>query len=552
MRGGDARASTSPPADPTSASGRILVVDDTAFNRQLLTRLLRTIGHEPLEAADGRAALELLRDPDTAPVDVVLLDIVMPEMDGYETLAALKADPALRDLPVIVISGVDELDSVVRCIEMGAADYLPKTVDPAILRARIAASLGQKRLRDLEREAADRQAATNDVLAIMSRAAFDLQVVVDAVVVAVTRLTSADFGVIYLAADDGFRVAATAGGSPELDAWERAHPIPPARDTLVGRIALTGDTIHLDDVLADPEYAPSVGRQIGGYRSLVGVPIVRDGAVAGVLALARNTVRPFGAADTALAVGFAEQAAIGLGNARLLETIDRQRSQLARFLSPQVAALVSSPDGEGMLAGHRREITALFCDLRNFTTFSETAEPEEVLGFLRLYHATIGALVVAHAGTLEHFAGDGLMVFFNDPELQADHAARAVRLATDIRERFKDVAADWRRRGHVLEVGIGIATGYATMGRIGFEGRYDYGGVGNAIILASRLSGEASAGEILVSQRTHAALDGTVDAEPAGERQLKGFSRPLAVYAVGPARGVETDAFASSSGEVAS
>jgi len=552
VRGGDARAVTNPPSDPASASGRILVVDDTAFNRQLLTRLLRTIGHEPLEAADGRAALELLRDPDIAPVDVVLLDIVMPEMDGYETLAALKADPALRDLPVIVISGVDELDSVVRCIEMGAADYLPKTVDPAILRARIAASLGQKRLRALEREAADRQAATNDVLAIMSRAAFDLQVVVDAVVVAVTRLTSADFGVIYLAADDGFRVAATAGGSPELDAWERAHPIPPARDTLVGRIALTGDTIHLDDVLADPEYAPSVGRQIGGYRSLVGVPIVRDGAVAGVLALARNTVRPFDAADTALAVGFAEQAAIGLGNARLLETIDRQRSQLARFLSPQVAALVSSPDGEGMLAGHRREITALFCDLRNFTTFSETAEPEEVLGFLRLYHATIGALVVAHAGTLEHFAGDGLMVFFNDPELQADHAARAVRLATDIRERFKDVAADWRRRGHVLEVGIGIATGYATMGRIGFEGRYDYGGVGNAIILASRLSGEASAGQILVSQRTHAALDGTIDAEPAGERQLKGFSRPLAVYAVGPARDTETDAVASSSGEVAS
>jgi adenylate cyclase len=474
----------------------------------------------------------------------------MPEMDGYETLAALKADPALRDLPVIVISGVDELDSVVRCIEMGAADYLPKTVDPAILRARIAASLGQKRLRDLEREAADRQSATNDVLAIMSRAAFDLQVVVDAVVLAVTRLTTADFGVIYLAAEDGFRVAATAGGSPELDAWERAHPIPPARDTLVGRIALTGDTIHLDDVLADPEYAPSVGRQIGGYRSLVGVPIVRDGAVAGVLALARNAVRPFAAADTALAVGFAEQAAIGLGNARLLETIDRQRSQLARFLSPQVAALVSSPDGEGMLAGHRREITALFCDLRNFTTFSETAEPEEVLGFLRLYHATIGELVVAHDGTLEHFAGDGLMVFFNDPELQADHAARAVRLATDIRERFRDVAADWRRRGHVLEVGIGIATGYATMGRIGFEGRYDYGGVGNAIILASRLSGEASAGQILVSQRTHAALDGTIDAEPAGERQLKGFSRPLAVYAVGAADSEPANAVASASGEV--
>jgi adenylate cyclase len=347
-------------------AGRVLVVDDTPFNRRLLTRILGQIGHEWIEAGDGRAALAVLRDPATPPVDVILLDIVMPEMDGYETLAALKSDEALRDIPVIVISGVDELDSVVRCIEMGAADYLPKTVDPAILRARVAASLGQKRLRDQEHA--------------------------------------------------------------------------------------------------------------------------------------------------------------------LLGTIERQRAQLSRFLSPQVAALVSSPDGEAMLAGHRREITALFCDLRNFTRFSETAEPEEVLGFLRLYHATLGELIVAHEGTLEHFAGDGIMVFFNDPVLQADHAERAVKLALDIRERFKDVSADWRRLGHVLEVGIGMATGYATMGRIGFEGRYDYGGVGNAIILASRLSGEALAGEILLAPRTFAALDESW-AEPVGERQLKGFSRPLAVYA---------------------
>ena len=355
--------------DPGALTGRVLVVDDTPFNRQLLTRLLTRIGHESLEAGDGREALAILRDPATPPVDVILLDIVMPEMDGYETLEALKADEALRDLPVIVISGVDELDSVVRCIALGAADYLPKTGDPAILRARIAASLGQKRLRDQE-------------------------------------------------------------------------------------------------------------------RALIG-------------------------------------------------TIDRQRAQLARFLSPQVAALVSSPDGEAMLAGHRREITALFCDLRNFTTFSETAEPEEVLGFLRLYHATLGALIVAHEGTLEHFAGDGIMVFFNDPVLQDDHAQRSVQLALDIRERFKEISAEWRRRGHVLEVGIGIATGYATMGRIGFEGRYDYGGVGNAIILASRLSGEAAAGQILLAARTFAAIDEAL-AEPVGERQLKGFSRPMRVYAAAP------------------
>jgi CheY-like chemotaxis protein len=201
-----------------TATGHVLVVDDTPFNRQLLTRLLRTIGHEPLEAADGRAALELLRNPASPAVDVILLDILMPEMDGYETLAALKADPALRDLPVIVISGVDELESVVRCIEMGAADYLPKSVDPAILRARISASLGQKRLRDLEREAIDRQKASNDVLAIMSRSAFDLQSVLDAVVGAARRLCRADYGVAYVAQDELFRVVASAGEAPELDA----------------------------------------------------------------------------------------------------------------------------------------------------------------------------------------------------------------------------------------------------------------------------------------------------------------------------------------------
>ena len=200
----------------------------------------------------------------------------------------------------------------------------------------------------------------------------------------------------------------------------------------------------------------------------------------------------------------------------LLATIDRQRSQLARFLSPQVAALVSSADGEAMLTGHRREITAMFCDLRNFTGFSEVAEPEEVIGFLRDYHASMGRLIVEHEGTLEHFAGDGFMTFFNDPVIQADHASRAIGLAVAMRDRFAPLAEDWRRRGHVLELGIGIATGYATLGRIGFEGRYDYGAIGNVIILASRLSGEAGPGEILVSQRTYA------QAEAAGRGRARG------------------------------
>jgi adenylate cyclase len=543
---------TPPAGDGHTQPGRILVVDDTAFNRQLLARLLRGIGHEPIEAEHGRQALEILRDPDAPPIDVILLDIVMPEMDGYETLAALRDDPALRHLPVIVISGVDELDSVVRCLQMGAADYLPKSVDPAILEARIGSSLARKRLHDAERDAVDRQAANNEVLAIMSRSAFDLQVVLEAVVRAAARLCRADYGVAYVLDGGEYRVAASSGGTAELDAWERAHPIAPGRNTVVGRVAILGESIRIDDVLADREYQSTPALEGGGYRTLLGVPIQQDGAVSGVLALTRNEVRPFADAEAALALGFAEQAAIGIANVRLLETIERQRGQLARFLSPQVAELVSSPDGEALLAGHRREITAMFCDLRNFTVFSDTAEPEEVLGFLRRYHATVGALVVEHEGTLEHFAGDGLMVFFNDPELQADHAARAVRLAIEIRQRFEAISEEWRRRGHVLQVGMGIATGYATMGRIGFEGRYDYGGIGNAIILASRLSSDAAAGEILIAQRTFAAIEGEIAAEPAGERQLKGFSRPMPTYSVtepgrGPSRDDETVAAAEAS-----
>jgi len=190
-----------------------------------------------------------------------------------------------------------------------------------------------------------------------------------------------------------------------------------------------------------------------------------------------------------------------------------------------------------MLAGHRREITAMFCDLRNFTAFSESAEPEEVLGFLRAYHGAMGALIVEYEATLEHFAGDGFLTFFNDPVLQPDHAARAVGLAVAMRERFADLSADWRKRGYVLEIGIGMSTGYATLGRIGFEGRYDYGAIGQVIILAARLSSLAGPDEILIAHRTFAAAEAVIDATSAGDRDLKGFSRPIPVYTVAGMRG---------------
>jgi class 3 adenylate cyclase len=310
--------------------------------------------------------MELLGADEASGIDVVLLDLEMPEMDGYETLQRIKASDATAHLPVIVISSVDELDSVVRCIEMGAADYLPKPFNAAILHARLSTSLAAKRLRDLERD--------------------------------------------------------------------------------------------------------------------------------------------------------------------YLRTIDRQRSELARFLSPQVAELVSSPDGEALLSGHRRVVTAVFSDLRGFTAFAETAEPEELLDMLRDYHAEMGRLVVEHGGTLEHFAGDGILVFFNDPVLQEDHAARAVRMAVAMRDRFESMHEAWRKRGYELGFGVGMAMGHATLGRIGFEGRYDYAAIGTVVIMASRLCSEAHAGQILLNQRAWSAVEDLVVGTSVGDLNLKGFSRPVAAY----------------------
>jgi len=522
-----ATPATSDAAAPRPEGGGLaLVVDDSAVNRKLLGQLLTTIGLRTIDAENGADALAILRDDRGRAVDVILLDVVMPELDGYETLAAIKADESLRHMPVIMVSGVDELDSVVRCIEMGATDYLPKPFDPAILRARITASLADKRLRDLEKEYLERQTATNEVLRVISTSAFDLDTVLSAVVGTAARLCHADHGAIYLREGDAF-VAAASYGYDGLVEFERVNPLRPGRDSLVGRVVLTGRPVQIGDVLADRDYGLALAQERFGFRSLLGVPIVREGEISGVIAAARNEPRPFNEAEVLLYAAFADQAAIGIENARLLQTIERQKSQLSRFLSPQVAALVSSTDDEQLLVGHRRQITALFADLRGFTAFAQQAEPEELLGVLAEYHAMMGEQIVQHGGTLEHFAGDGMMVFFNDPTPQPDHVERAVRMAVAMRERFADLARGWRKRGYELNIGMGIATGYATLGRIGFEGRYDYGAVGNVVILASRLSSEARRDQILLDQRAHAAVEDLVDVEPVGELQLKGFSSPV-------------------------
>jgi adenylate cyclase len=386
--------------------------------------------------------------------------------------------------------------------------------------------------RDLER-AEEREAAVRDVIQTIARTTFDLDAVLQTVMDRAVRLTDADNGNIARREDDSdeYRVAAFTSMTPEYERMVRERVYVSERGSILGRTILEKRVVHITDVLDDPEYELLDLQKVGGFRTALGVPMLREGEPIGAIAVARNEVRPFDEAEIRLIETFADYVVIAIENVRLFQTVERQRAELARY-APQAADLLSDKEGEKLLAGHRREITALFCDLRGFTAFAETADPEEVLGILRQYHAAAGELVVANAGTVEHFAGDGLMAFFNDPELVEDHEVVAVRTAVALNERFASLAQDWRRRGHELGLGIGIATGYATLGRVGFESRYEYGAIGNSVILAQRLSDAAAPGEILVSQRTHAAVDEHFTSEPVPELQLKGFSRPVVALRV--------------------
>jgi class 3 adenylate cyclase len=380
----------------------------------------------------------------------------------------------------------------------------------------------------------EQQRAVSEVLSAVAGGR-GLQPVLDAVVEAANRLCDGESSGLWLFDGQVFRAEALIGAASGQLEWEREHPHTADRLTLTGRVALTRDVVHIPDALADPEYRWE-GQTRTPYRAMLGVPILVDDDLIGVLAVTRMVPEPFGDDAIRLLTTFADQAAIAIANARLLDRVERQRSELARFVSPQVAELLSSEDGERLLAGHRAYISVLFCDLRGFTTFVETAAPEELFELLRDYHAIIGDLIAAHDATLEHFAGDGVMIFFNDPAPVTDHEAQAIRMALALMRRFEELAGVWRKRGTELGLGIGIAAGYATIGRIGFEGRYDYGALGPVTNLASRLSTHAEAGQILISQRVLAAVEDALDAQPVGELELKGFGRPVAAYEVSALR----------------
>ncbi len=359
---------------------RILVVDDNPENLDIFQARLATQGYEILTARDGEEGLAVAREKQP---DLILLDIMMPKMDGIEVCRRLRADPSFPFIPIVMVTARGDSKDIVAGLEAGGDEYLTKPVDQAALVARVKSMLRIKQLHDTVQEQA-----------------------------------------------------------MELSKWNL-------------------------------ELERRVQEQVAQLERL---------------------------------------------------------SRLKRFFSPQLAEMIVAGDAEDPLKSHRREVTVLFLDLRGFTAFAETAEPEEVMGVLREYHAEMGRLILAHEGTLERFIGDGMMIFFNDPVPVPNPGERAIRMALAMRERLGELTVRWRKLGYDLGCGMGLAQGYATIGAIGFEGRWDYGAIGTVANLAARLCAEADTGQILVPRRFVASLEDLVEAEPAGERTLKGFHRPITAY----------------------
>ena len=372
-----------------SAKHTVLIVDDTPSNVALLSEVLRS-EYRIKVAINGDKALQLAFSDD--PPDLVLLDIMMPGLSGYDVCAQLKAEPKTRDIPLIFVTAMGEVDDETKGLALGGVDYVTKPISPPTVLARVKTHLA---LYEQKRQL-------------------------------------------------GRLVAQLEQQAGELSEWNR---------TLAQRVA--------------------------------------EG-VAEVAKLAR----------------------------------------MKRFFSPQIADLILRGGTDDPMKSHRREITVVFLDLRGFTAFSETAEPEEVMGVLHDYHAEMGRLVMAHQGTIEHFAGDGIMIFFNDPVVIDNPAAAAVRMGIEMQNCFVPLMQGWKRRGFELHMGIGIAQGFATIGTVGFEGRQDYSAIGSVCNLASRLCSEARGGQILVSQRVQSFVAEFARTESVGELALKGFHKPVATFSV--------------------
>ena len=427
----------------------------------------------------------------------------------------------------------------------------------------------RRAIEDLQRQLAARteerdqseaqKAAMAEVLQIVNSSPGDLQPVFEAILEKAHNLCGVASGALQLYDGEKFRAVATNGLPEPLANWLRDGLPPGSSQQRV--VAGEADVIHIADLAASDSPRARYVVEIGGVHTLLYVALRKGQTLLGVISASRFEVRPFSEKEIALLQNFAAQAVIAMENARLLGEL-RQRTdevaelnrglearvaeqveelgrvgRLKRFLAPQLAELIVSQGDEKILQSHRREIVVVFCDLRGYTAFTETSEPEEVLDFLREYHGALGPLVSQFEGTLDQFSGDGIMVFFNDPVPIPNPAERAVQMAMAMREAAGSLIATWRERGRQLGFGAGIAQGYATLGQIGFSERSGYTAIGTVCNVAARLCAEAKDGQIMLSQRVNAGLKGSVATEQVGALALKGLTQPVVAYNVPLAAG---------------
>ena len=472
------------------------------------------------------------------------------ELGGVRTLLAV---PMLREnelIGALIVSHQEVRPFTDKQIEL-VKNFASQAVI-AIENTRLLNELRQ-RTDDLS-EALEQQTATSEVLQVISSSPGELEPVFKAMLENATRICEAKFGTLYLRDADAYRAVAIHNAPPAYVEARKRDLVRPPPDSALGQIAKTRKVAHVADITAVKSYIERdsylvAAVELGGYRTIVAVPMLKDNELIGAITICRQAVQPFSDKQIALLTNFAAQAVIAIENTRLLKELTKLNQQLEqrvadqvgeiermgrlrRFLPPQVADLIVASGTERQLESHRREITALFCDLRGFTGFSESSDPEDVMALLRDYHAAIGETIIKYSGTLERYAGDGVMVVFNDPVPVEKPALQAVLMALEMRDVIGTLTEKWRRLGHDIGFGIGIAHGFATLGTIGFEGRFDYAAIGTVSNVASRLCDEAKPSQILISPRVFMAVEDAVTVEPVGEFTLKGIRRPLAAYNV--------------------